>query len=359
MATTIEFLKERGISSPYAGAVMPYHLDANKQIVVDYDKVTPAKMAQDAALSGTVPNIGVPSPFVTYLDPQITTILFAVMNATKLFGEEVRKGSWVDQFMNFPVEEIAGDVTPYSDFTSNVSTDVNYNFPSRENFLFQTTIKYGDRELETAGKARLQLSSTKQRAAASILARAHNKFYLYGVAGKQVIGALNDPNLNASLTPVSVNSKTTWADKTADQGNNATIANIIFNDVAKLVNEVMGNNAGNVDQNTRFVLAVASDRFTYLTIPNSFGLTAMNLIKSNFPNMEVIQLPELSTASGSMLYLTVPELVGEPTAECAFSEKMRFSRIRQDTTFIEQKAIGGTWGCVVRRPNLVATMTGI
>ena len=355
----IEFLKERGISSPYAVGVMPYHIDDQKRVVVEYDKLTDSKIAQDAALSGTVANIGIPSAFVTYLDPQITTTLFAATNATKLFGQEVRKGSWVDQYMNFPVEEIAGDVTPYSDFTSNVSTDVNYNFPSRENFLFQTSLKYGGRELETAGRARLQLASRKQRAAAEIIARAHNKFYLYGVAGKQVVGILNDPNLNAAVTPITVNSKTTWADKVADTNNTAIVANVIFNDIAKLVGEVMGNNGANVDQNTPFVLAVASDRYQYLTMPNQFGRSALNLLSDNYPNMTVIQLPELTTASGSMMMLVVPELLGEATGECAFSEKMRFSRIKADTTFFEQKAIGGTWGGIVRRPNLIARMSGI
>ena len=355
----INFLKERGIFSQYAVSVMPYHLDEQKKIVVDYDQMTDEKVAKDAALS-SVPSIGLPAPFLTYIDPQVTTILFAATNASKLFGEEVRKGSWTDQFMNFPVEEIVGGVTPYSDFTSNTSADVNYNYPSRENFLFQTTIKYGDLEMETAGKARLQLSSAKQRAAASILARAHNAFYLYGVAGKQVVGALNDPNLNAVLTPISLNSKTTWADKLADTTNTATIANVIYADVAKMVNEVMGNNGAYVNNLTHFVLAVAPDRYSYLTVPNAYGnKTALTLLKENYPNMEVIQLPELNTASGAMLYLTVPELNGEPTAENAFSEKMRFSRIVPDMSYIKQKAIGGTWGCIMRRPSLISRMTGI
>lgn len=357
----IEFLKERGISSPYATAVMPYHFDDAKNIVVDYDKMTPEKMAQDAALSGTVPNVGVPSVYLTHIDPQITTILFSPMNATKLFGQtsEVRKGTWTDQFMMFPIEEITGSVTPYSDFTSNVSSDVNYNYPSRENFLFQTSLKYGDRELETSSKAKLQLASSKQRAAASVLARAHNKFYLYGVSGKQVVGALNDPNLNAVIAPVTVNSKTTWEDKLADQTNTATFANVVYNDIVKLINELLANADGNLDANTRFILAVATDRYSYLSIPNQFSKTAISLLKENFPNLEIIQLPELVTETGSMLYLTVPTFDGEPTAECAYSEKMRMSNLERHMSYSEQKAMGGTWGCVIRRPNFIARMTGI
>jgi hypothetical protein len=357
MDHNLQFLAERGISSPYAVGLMPYQRDDKGNIVVNYRGLSDKQIAQDAALS-TVPNVGVPSAYVTYLDPTITTILFAVQNATRLFGE-VRKGTWTDQYMNFPMEEIVGDVTPYSDFTNNVSSSVNYNFPTRENFIFQTLLKYGIREQETAGRAKLDYAGSKQRAAAQILARAHNRFYLYGVAGKQVYGALNDPNLNASETPISVNSKTTWADKVADQGNAATVSNVLFNDIAKLVNSLLSNNAGNVDQTTPMVLAVASDRYSYLLMPNSFGLTVLDLLKNNFPNMQVIQLPELSTDAGSMLYLTVPELLGEPTAENAFSEKMRFGNVETYSTSFVQKAIGATWGCVIRRPNLVATMTGV
>lgn len=353
----IQFLADRGVSSPYAVRLMPYERDAQGNIVVNYRGLSDKQIAQDAAMS-TAPNVGIPSAYLTYLDPQITTILFAVTNATKLFSE-IRKGTWTDQFANFPVEEIVGDVTPYSDFTNSVSTDVNYNFPTRENFVFDTTLKYGLREQETAGKAKLDYAGSKQRAAANILARAHNRFYLYGVANKQIYGALNDPNLNPSETPVSVNSKTTWAEKVADSNNTPTLSNVLFNDIAKLVTSLVGNNGGNVDNNTPMVLAIASDRYNYLTYTNAFGLSVLDLIKSNYPNMTIIQLPELSTDAGSMLYLTVPELLGEPTAENAYSEKMRFTNIETYSTSWMQKAVGGTWGCIIRRPNLVATMTGI
>ena len=94
-------------------------------------------------------------------------------------------------------------------------------------------------------------------------------------------------------------------------------------------------------------------------MPNAFGLTALDLLKSNYPNLEVLYLPELTTEAGSMLYLTVPELFGEVTAECAYSEKMRFGGVEAYSTSWVQKAVGGTWGCVIRRPHLIATMLGI
>ncbi len=39
---------------------------------------------------------------------------------------------------------------------------------------------------------------------------------------------------------------------------------------------------------------------SYLTIPNQYGKTAKVLLTENFPNLEIVQVPELSTTSGEM-----------------------------------------------------------
>lgn len=351
----IKRFADLGLSSSYGAGFMPFN-EVNGQIVTDYDKASKT-LAQDAAMSTKV-NVGVPAAFSTYIDPKVTTTLFAVTNATQLFSE-ARKGDWTTQYTQFPVEEQLGGVTAYSDFSSGVSSDVNYEFPTRENFVFETVIKYGMREAEMAAKAQLSYAGGKQNAAANIIARAHNRFYLQGVANKQNYGALNDPNLPAAMTPLTVNGKTTWADKMADPQNAGTIANVIYNDVTALVNKLIARNGGNVDQNSDFVLAVAPDRATYLTNPNQFGKTALELLKVNYPNLKIINLPELQTQAGSVLYLTVPSLLGEITAENAYSEKMRFLSIIPDLSSFKQKAVGGTYGCVIRRPSLIASMIGI
>lgn len=353
MTSLIEQAREAGIYSPYAVGFMPF-AEANGAIRTNYGRAAET-LANDAALS-TAPNTGVPSAFLTYLDPEITTILFAAQNSTKLFAES-RKGDWTTAVMQFPVEELTGDVTSYHDFNASPASDVNYAFPMRQNFVFQTALKYGMREEATAAKARLTLAGSKQKAAASIIARAQNRFNLYGVRGMEIYGALNDPNLNASETPISVSGKTTWGDKVA--ANSDTAANVIFNDVAKLVGVLIGNAAGNIDQNTRFVLGIGSKRFSHLTLPNSFGKTALQLIKENYPGLEVIQLPELDTSAGSMLYLVAPEVNGEKTGECAYSEKFRMLNIETHSSYWTQKAVAGTFGCVIRRPAFIATMTGI
>ena len=95
-------------------------------------------------------------------------ILLSARNATKL-GREVKTGVWTDDYMQFPVEEYAGDVTPYNDYQNGVTTDVNYEFPVREQLRFQTTLTFGDLEAEKASSAKIGLINAKQRASAEII----------------------------------------------------------------------------------------------------------------------------------------------------------------------------------------------
>ena len=349
----------RGLSSPYATDFMAYN-EVNGKIVVDYAK-TEQMLAMDAApVTITTGNVGVPGALVTLFDPTITQILFAAMNASKL-APEARKGDWTDRYMNFTVTEYTGDVTPYGDFAENVTSDVNFESPARENYLFQTVVRFGDLEQAVAARQRLALASEKQRAAATILNKAHNKFALYGVAGKKTYGLLNDPNLPSTASPATVTiggtNYSTWADK-IDHGAGAG-ANYVFNDVLKLYNALASANGGNIDTSSRIILAVSNARVGALSSPNTYGITAMKMIKDNFPNMEIVQLPELSTGSGEWAYMIVPELFGESTADIAYSEKMRMGRLVPELSSFKQKAVGGTWGAVIRRPSLIKIMTGI
>lgn len=353
MDLELEKARAMGISSPYAVRFMPYS-EKNGKITVDYTAAS-KQLAMDAAMA-TGANVGIPAALVTYIDPRIVQVLFGVTNATKFFAP-TKVGEWTQDFATFSVEEIEGNVSPYNDYADGVTSDVNYNFPSRQNFRYQTTIKYGDLESDKASAAKIPLVSRKQFAAAEIIARAENKFQMYGVAGIQSYGMLNDPNLPASKSPISVNGKSTWADKTA--ADPTVAANVVYNDVSKLWSALTAQNGGHLDVNANIVLGVSNKMISYLTIPNTFGKTAKVLLQENFPNLEIVQVPELSTKSGEMLYMTVRDLYGDETGFCAFSEKFRMGRLVPELSSFKQKAAAATWGCVIRRPSLVATMLGI
>src|SRR5574344_959532 len=296
-------------------------------------------------------SIGYPVSAFSYLSPEIVPILLSARNATKL-GREVKTGVWTDDYMQFPIEEYAGDVTPYNDYQNGVTTDVNYEFPVREQLRFQTTLTFGDLEAEKASSAKIGLINAKQRASAEIIAQESNRFYLYGVQGKKIYGLLNDPNLNATISPVNIapvgqTGITTWTDKMSSQP--STWANIAYNDINSLWTELCSKNGGNIDANTPMILALSNKMLPYLNAPNSFGLTASRMIKDNFPNVEIIALPELSTSAGERVLLEVPELMGVSTVDCCYSDKYRLGRLIAKTSSYEQKAISTTWGAVVKR----------
>lgn len=352
MDMDFQLAKDRGIGSDTAVGFMPYSVVDGKIVLKDVDD---RQLANDAALA-TQPNIGAPAAIYTYLDPRVIDVLFAVTNATQFF-EKTKIGDFVDEFANFPVEEITGSVGPYADYGDGPSVDVNMNYPVRQNYRYQTTLKYGDLELEKSTKAKINLAARKQNAAAQIIARAENAFQLYGVKGMEIYGMLNDPNIPETISPISVNSKSTWADKVAADPNNA--ATLVYNDVAKLWMELAANNGGHLDVNTPVVLGISNKMIGYLTQPNQFGKTAKQMLEENYRNIKIVQLPELSTEAGEMLYMAATDVLGESSGFCAFSRAFQLGRLIPKMSSFEQKASAGTWGCVITRPSMVATMTGI
>ena len=348
---TLEKLKAKGISIVDAKGVMAYD-SVNGHIKTNFEKT---KLAMDSALQ-TTPNIAFPASFFQYIDPQIVEVLFAVTNANKL-APEVKQGTWEQEFYSFPVEEVAGDVTAYSDRTENVTTTVNYEFPVRELARFQTVIEYGDLEADKANASKIALQSRKQLASANIIARKQNQFYLYGVSGKQNYGLLNDPNLNASIAPITIGANTTWSAKTTADPTNA--GNIVYNDILKLWGELTSKNGGNISQNEHIILAVSNSVVSYLSMPNQFGLTAEKILKDNFPNIEIVQLPELSTNAGEEIKMIVPNLYGIDTANVAYADKFRAGRVIPEVSQFKQKVVGTSWGAIIRRPSLIATMLGV
>lgn len=352
---TLEKLKAKGIVFEGAKGVMVYD-SVNGKIRTDFSKT---KLAMDAAMQ-TQANVGYPASFFQYIDPQIVEILFGVTNANKL-APEVKQGTWEQEYYNYAVEERVGDVTAYSDRTENVTTEVNYEYNVRELARFQTVIHFGDLEVDKANTAKIALQSRKQLAGADIIARKQNQFYLFGVSNKQNYGVLNEPNLNPSINPNTItiggSTYTTWADKTSNDASNA--GNHVYNDVLKLWSELSSKNGGNISQNERVILAVSNAVVSYLSAPNQFGLTAIAMIKDNFPNLEVVQLPELSTNAGEQIKMVIPSLYGVDTMNVAFADKLRVGRIVQTVTGQKLKMVGTSWGCILKRASLVATMMGV
>ncbi len=310
-----------------------------------------AALAMDAALQ-TVPNIGIPSVLTSYVDTNVTSVLYEPRNATQL-AKEMKIGTWTTSTSIFKVREATGFIAPYGDFSPNGRAGVNYNFPRREQALFQAIIEFGDLESDLSAEAKLNLIADKQMAAATTVAIAANKFYLRGVAGREIYGLLNDPNLNPSIAAAATgtSASTKWADKTMLQ---------IYDDIIALFTELVEQNP-NITQNNKVILALSPSSNVQLARSSEFQKSVMDLLRSFFVGgIEIVVLPELEAANGDKsAYMLVDEILGEEVAITAFGEKFRMFPLVRDLSGNRQKVAFSTYGSIIKHVDCVATMIGI
>lgn len=322
-------------------------------------------LAMDAqVLPSTVPNSGVPAYLTTLIDSEIYQTLFSPNQAAEIFSE-VKKGSWTDDTAIFPVVEHDGEVSSYGDFSEEGHSGANTNWPQRQSYLYQTTVSYGERELERAGLARLNWVSELDGAAGQVLDKFQNFTYFFGVQGLQNFGALNDSNLSAALTP---STKAAGGAKWITNGVVTATANEVYADIQSLFSQIVTQTAGLVDQKAKMTLAMSPGSEVALTATNSFNVNVSDLLKKNFPNITVktaVQYGQTSAANpqgitaGNLTQLIADSVEGQQTGYCAFSEKMRSHPIVRQLSSFQQKVTAGTWGAIVRQAFGIAQMVGI
>lgn len=335
-------------------------LDVMKQYGIVFDTGAPIRgilandsidqLANDAAMV-TAANSGIPVEFTSYIDPMVIPILTATRGAREIFGE-VKKGDWTTSYARFQTSEITGEVEAYTDYGQGGASDVNPTFPVRTQYIYQTNIRYGDREVDVASRARLQLAADKQRAAATVIDIASNKFALYGVAGLEIYGLLNDPNLLAIISPLSnAASQTLWAEKSTKE---------IYQDVLYLFGKMADRGAGHIDANTELVLATSPATQVQLGKATDFNISARQMLETYFPRIRFVALPELANETGgTSILLVAPTIEGLPTAQIGFSEKFRAMRLIPESSSFHQKFVGSSYGTIIYRPFAIGKMTGV
>ncbi len=312
----------------------------------------------------SVENSGIPAFLATFIDPEILRILTAKNQAAKIFPEE-RKGSFVDVAMVFPVVEHTGEVSSYGDYSTQGRAGANTNFPVREAYLYQTIVEWGQLELERAGLAKIGWASELKQAAINILNKFQNLTYFYGVGGLQNYGMLNDPSLLAPIAPATKSAGgIAWYNGVVI---NAT-ANEIFADIQALAALLIVQSSGNIDAESKLVLALSPKAASALLTTNSFNVNVHDLLKKNFPNLRIetaIQYGALSSqnpqgsAGGEIVQLIAEEVEGQKTGLVAFNEKLRGGPVIVGLSSFSQKMTQGSWGAVIRQPFGIAQMIGV
>jgi len=320
------------------------------------------ELAFDAqAQTTTVPNSGIPSFLSTFVDRDILQILFAPMKAAAILGDERKVGDWTTKTSMFPVAERTGDVSAYGDYSENGSAGANFAFPQRQSYHFQTMVQYGEKEIDTVALAGINLVSEKKEGATLAINKFGNRTYLFGVAGLQNYGILNDPSLPASIQPgpKAYNSQAHGPWMTA--GVPTATPNEVFIDFQTLFAKLVSQSNGIVELSADVPLVLTTDPTSQiaLTSANSFGVTAIGLIKAAFPNVRLETAVEYATAAGNVVQLMAEKVEGQRTGFTAFTEKLRAHRVVQHTSSWLQKISQGTWGAIIRQPFTIATMLGV
>lgn len=292
----------------------------------------------------TAASAGIPAWMSMYVDRRVIDIQLAPMAAAQILPE-VKKGDWTTQYAVFITAEPVGQVATYSDWSANGMSNANVNFPSRQNYIYQTWTEWGDRQLAIMGEAGIDWAARQEIASSTVMAKFQNSSYLLGVAGIPNYGLMNDPTLTAPVA-ATVN----WA--TAEPED-------IANDVVAMVGRLIAQSAGLITGQERLVMALAPSALNDVNRTNSFGLSAGAKIKQTYPLIEYVAVPEFDTASGRLVQLWAPEVNGQPTGEVAYSEKYRSHAIERYSTYQRQKHSGGTFGSIVYLPFAVTQQIGV
>lgn len=313
------------------------------------------RLAMDAEpVIGSTPNAGIPSYLNTYVDPGVIEYLFIPNKIAQIVGEEVQKGDWVTPTAVFIQSEATGEVSTYGDNNENGVSGVNVTFPQRQNYVYQAMLSIGDKEADQMALARINLMSAKQKSVATVMGKAANTIYAFGVAGLQNYGLLNDPSLIAPIAPlpetVGGATVTTWEAKDGAG---------IYGDVQALYNQMIVQTGGLVARDDKLVLAMSPESEAQLTKTNTYNVNVSDQIKKNFPNLRVETAIQYATQSGQLVQLIAEEIDGQRTAVAAYSEKMRAHRMVMRTSSMHQKYSQGVWGVVIFRPLAIAQLLGV
>ena len=351
--------RDYGISFP--GAKM----FCNPEWAHDYDQAHDI-IAMDAQPQLVTSPSGASGPAFLYtqIDPVILQIRTAPNEATSIFPERAA-GEFVDKTHIFPIIEHSGEVTAYGDENMGGIASVNTNFETRQSFIYQIMMQYGDLEIERAGRAKIGWVNELRASAAMIMSKAENLFYFKGISGLMLYGIQTDPNLYPPIAPApKANGGLQWLNGNAP---NAT-ANEIFADIQSLVNQLIVQAGGQINTKSKFIMALSPLSDGALTATNSFAVNVNDLLKKNYPNMEVVSAVQyglLTTqnnqgiAAGNMVQIICPNATGQDSGWTAFSAKMRAGPIIRRESSYRQKISGGTWGTIIRQPFSVATMIGV
>lgn len=328
-------------------------LPETKEFLPDEMKQPFALDAQPALL--TTASSGIPFWLSTYIDPEVVRIVQTPNEGANILGEE-KEGDWTTRTATFTIVENTGTVSTYGDYNAGGRSDANVNYANRQSYLFQTTVNYGDLQVDTAGLANLNWVSELQTSAAMTLDKFMDYTYHFGVSGLMNYGLLNDPNLPTALTP---STKQAGGVKWVNNGVVTAQATEIYGDLQSMVFDLVNRSGGRIKRTDPMTLVMPPQVDVALMATNIYGINVMDLLKKNFPNIKFVTSYRYATTSGNVIQLWADRFNGAKTGFAAFCAKLKDHQIVRQLSSFAQKKSSGTWGAIIKYPIAVSQMLGV
>lgn len=307
-------------------------------------------LAMDAPQTelATVSNASIPYFLANWFDPKTIATLVSPMMAAVIVGE-AQKGDWLTATAQFASIEATGDTSSYGDYSQSGSSGVNVDFPQRQNWLFQSFLQYGEREIGRMGLAKIDWAAKQHEANVLTLMKALNYQYFFGQANLANYGLLNDPSLPPPLTATY-----SWLSSAS------ATANTIYQDVVRMWIQLQAQSNGVIRMDSPLVLAMSPQQSAVLPEVTQYNTNSVKaLLEQNFPNLRLETAVEYGppyNTSGQLVQLICESIEGQKSAECAFSSKLMAHNMVVDTSSWRQKRSSGGYGTIIYRPYAFASM---
>lgn len=313
------------------------------------------------ALSGlTTPSIAAQIQFLQTWLPGFVQAVTAARNIDKLIGMQTT-GAWEDEEVVQGILEPIGNAVPYLDHTNVPLASWNANFERRTVVRFELGLLVGTLEEMRSARMRLATAAEKRKAVKLALDIQRNRvgFYGYNSGDNRTYGFLNDPLLPAYQTVATgASGDTEWNTKTFLE---------ICRDLRVALSQLRTNSKDVIDpKSTPITLAVATAAVDHLTITSDFGISVLDWLRTNYPNVRVESAPELDDASGGtgVFYMYADKVDDGSTDDSAVFAQivpntfMALGVEKRSKSYIEDFA-NATAGVMTKRPFAIVRFAGI
>jgi hypothetical protein len=309
----------------------------------------------------TDPSIGNAIQFLQAWLPGFVRIATAARKIDTLIGVAT-VGAWEDEEVIQGVLENIGASRPYKDSASAPLASWNLNWERRTVVRFEQGFEVGT--LEEARSSRMRVSTAAEKRGSSTLQleiqRNRVGFYGFNNGANRTYGFLNDPAIPAYVTVANgaTSGSPLWSTKTFQD---------IKNDLLSALVSLRTNSKDVIDpKSTPITLAVATSRVDYLTTTTDFGISVLDWLGKNYPNVRVESAPELDDANGgaAVFYMyadKVDDGASDDSATFVQAVPSRFFALgveKRAKSYVEDFS-NATAGVMCKRPYAVVRRTGI